>query len=281
MTTPATTRPRGQLTLKDRLSRLTFIDACKLLGPTGAKLIQKGANLWDIKIEEDVFLGDDLFRLRLPERHAGRPAADGEHHAHGRGPAAAALELQPVLPGLRARRGRLFLDPGGKTGPGAGGPAQAARAGRKPGRGRAGGQGAGRTRRAGHASKRWPSAPPTPSGPGPITPSPTSTSGKSYRVALRGLEPGVSYCSCPDFRTNTLGTCKHILHVLKKVKRRFSPRELKQPYRRKHLAVVLRYGEDVQLAPADARADGRRGRQDRQAAGRTGPSRTCTICSSG
>src|SRR5207244_5054337 len=73
------------------------------------------------------------------------------------------------------------------------------------------------------------------------------TSGKSYRVALRGLEPGVSYCSCPDFRTNTLGTCKHILHVLKKVKRRFSPRELKQPYRRKHLAIVLRYGEDVTL----------------------------------
>src|SRR3984893_1014406 len=72
-------------------------------------------------------------------------------------------------------------------------------------------------------------------------------SGKTYRVALRGLEPGVSYCSCPDFRTNTLGTCKHILHVMKKVKRRFSPRELKQPYRRKHLAVVLRYGDDVSL----------------------------------
>src|SRR4051812_45798797 len=42
-------------------------------------------------------------------------------------------------------------------------------------------------------------------------------------------------------------TSKHILHVLKKVKRRFSPRELKQPYRRKHLAVVLRYGEEVTL----------------------------------
>src|SRR5207253_2472509 len=59
--------------------------------------------------------------------------------------------------------------------------------------------------------------------------------------------PGVSYCSCPDFRTNTLGTCKHILHVQHKVKRRFGPRGLKQPYRRKHLAIVLRYGEDVSL----------------------------------
>jgi SNF2 family DNA or RNA helicase len=73
------------------------------------------------------------------------------------------------------------------------------------------------------------------------------TSGKSYRVALRGLEAGLSYCSCPDFRTNTLGTCKHILHLLKKVKKRFTPRQLHQPYRRKHLAVALRYGEDVSL----------------------------------
>src|SRR5690606_31142685 len=46
-------------------------------------------------------------------------------------------------------------------------------------------------------------------------------SGKSYRVALRGWERGESYCSCPDFRKNTLGTCKHILHALEKLRRRF------------------------------------------------------------
>ena len=51
-------------------------------------------------------------------------------------------------------------------------------------------------------------------------------------MALRGLERGESYCSCPDFRTNTLGTCKHVLHVLAKVKRRFDPRRLKRAYRR-------------------------------------------------
>jgi hypothetical protein len=44
--------------------------------------------------------------------------------------------------------------------------------------------------------------------------------GKSYRVALRSLDRGPSYCSCPDFRNNTLGTCKHILKVQAKVKRR-------------------------------------------------------------
>jgi hypothetical protein len=69
MRTPTvSTRPSSQLSLKDRLSRLTFIDACKILGPQGAQLIQQGANQWDIKIEEHVLLGDDLFRLRLPER---------------------------------------------------------------------------------------------------------------------------------------------------------------------------------------------------------------------
>ncbi|MCP4576124.1 MAG: SWIM zinc finger family protein, partial [Deltaproteobacteria bacterium] len=45
-----------------------------------------------------------------------------------------------------------------------------------------------------------------------------ASSGKSYRVALRGWQRGESYCTCPDFRKNTLGTCKHILHVIKKVK---------------------------------------------------------------
>ena len=58
-----TTRQGQQLTLRDRLSRLTFTDACKLLGEEGRKLIQQGGK-WDIKIEEDVYLGDDLFRLK-------------------------------------------------------------------------------------------------------------------------------------------------------------------------------------------------------------------------
>jgi SNF2 family DNA or RNA helicase len=72
-------------------------------------------------------------------------------------------------------------------------------------------------------------------------------SGKTYRVSIRGLQAGDSYCSCPDFRTNTLGTCKHVLHVLQKIKRRFTAAELKKPYRRKHLALHLRYDGDVTL----------------------------------
>src|SRR5207248_160061 len=32
----------------------------------------------------------------------------------------------------------------------------------------------------------------------------------AYRVQIRGARPGDNHCSCPDFATNTLGTCKHI-----------------------------------------------------------------------
>ncbi len=69
----------------------------------------------------------------------------------------------------------------------------------------------------------------------------SSASGKSYRIALRGMERGESYCSCPDFRTNELGTCKHILHAIEKIKRKFSAAALKKPYSRKNISVRVNY----------------------------------------
>src|SRR5438128_12412337 len=47
-----------------------------------------------------------------------------------------------------------------------------------------------------------------------------STSGKTYRLAMRG--PGLfeNYCSCSDFAVNTLGTCKHIEALLGRLRRR-------------------------------------------------------------
>ncbi len=41
-----------------------------------------------------------------------------------------------------------------------------------------------------------------------------------YRVAIRGLGPDDNRCSCPDFATNELGTCKHIEFVLGKLLRK-------------------------------------------------------------
>lgn len=39
----------------------------------------------------------------------------------------------------------------------------------------------------------------------------------SYRVAIRGELVGDNFCSCPDFATNSLGTCKHIEFTLNKL----------------------------------------------------------------
>jgi SNF2 family DNA or RNA helicase len=39
-------------------------------------------------------------------------------------------------------------------------------------------------------------------------------SGNTYTVTVRGFDPGDNACTCPDFRQNTLGTCKHIEAVL-------------------------------------------------------------------
>ncbi len=72
-------------------------------------------------------------------------------------------------------------------------------------------------------------------------------SGKSYRIALRGWQPGESYCSCPDFRKNTLGTCKHIIHALDKVGKKFKKAVRETPAEIKDICVYLRYGRRLQL----------------------------------
>ncbi|MBK6864840.1 MAG: DEAD/DEAH box helicase [Ideonella sp.] len=44
--------------------------------------------------------------------------------------------------------------------------------------------------------------------------------GTRYRVAIRGSAPGCNFCSCPDFATNDLGTCKHIEFTLARLARK-------------------------------------------------------------
>lgn len=72
-------------------------------------------------------------------------------------------------------------------------------------------------------------------------------SGRTYRVSLRGVQPGQSYCSCPDFRTNHLGTCKHVLNVLRKIEKRFTKQQLQRPYRRRNLSLRLDYSGELGL----------------------------------
>ncbi len=66
-------------------------------------------------------------------------------------------------------------------------------------------------------------------------------SGRTYRVAIRGIEPGANYCSCPDFAINTLGTCKHIEGVLFRIEKRFAA-ELRGGYVQPFAEVFVRYG---------------------------------------
>ncbi len=73
------------------------------------------------------------------------------------------------------------------------------------------------------------------------------SSGKTYRVALRGWERGGSFCTCPDFRKNTLGTCKHILHVTEKMKSRFNKSTRETPFKAEEIAVYIRYCEELEL----------------------------------
>lgn len=240
-----TTKVSTKLTLRDILSRLSFLDACKLLGENGKKLIQSGAK-WEIDLEQDVYLGDDLFRVtfrdspqmgdrtivtitsmaEVPRRlHFNCTACDRVCEHVG---AAVSLVLEEKLClGLAAPPKecvaieslaedalvRRALDE--------------------------------RAERARIEKMKVASA--NPDQPWTDYTVTSALSGKTYRVALRGTQPGDSYCSCPDFRTNTLGTCKHILHVLAKAKRKFTPQQLGRKVQPKQLAVHLRYGRDVTL----------------------------------
>jgi superfamily II DNA or RNA helicase len=65
----------------------------------------------------------------------------------------------------------------------------------------------------------------------------------TYRVEIRGISPGDNFCSCPDFATNALGTCKHIEFTLARLERRRAHRALLQAgYQPPYSQIVLRYG---------------------------------------
>ena len=70
-----------------------------------------------------------------------------------------------------------------------------------------------------------------------------ATSRGHYRVAIRGTDAGENYCSCPDYATNELGTCKHIEFTLAKLERKRGGRTaLKPGYQPPFSEIYLRYG---------------------------------------
>ncbi len=65
----------------------------------------------------------------------------------------------------------------------------------------------------------------------------------AYRVRIRGPRVGDNFCSCPDFATNTLGTCKHIEFTLATLERkRGAAAALREGFRPPYSEVVLQYG---------------------------------------
>ena len=70
----------------------------------------------------------------------------------------------------------------------------------------------------------------------------------TYKVALRNNDQVMNFCSCLDFKTNQLGTCKHIEAVLMKIQS--MPRlasKLKKGYTPPYTTVYLHYGKDRQV----------------------------------
>ncbi|HSB04827.1 MAG TPA: DEAD/DEAH box helicase [Thermodesulfobacteriota bacterium] len=226
------------INLKDRLSHLNYREACKLLGPEGERLIRQGGKN-DFDITEQVTWGDDFFRLNLGEatvtlsltpekpkylRFACSECSEVCEHVG----AAFSLILEEKLSlGLSApppeRRPVESLSDEEIVKLAVEERAERAKTEKMQ-------------LKSMNREELWTDY--------AIT---SHSSGKSYRVALRGWKKGDSYCSCPDFRKNTLGTCKHLLYTIQEVKRRFSKAVRERPYQVKNIAVHLRYGEEPEL----------------------------------
>jgi hypothetical protein len=241
------TKKSSALTLIDKLSRLSYQQTLRLLGSDGPRLLRSG-DKWDFRIEEDVYLGPDLFRLKFP-------------------PVGGETDLAPVtvtISLMEASYDRLqwrctaceslcdhigaafslILDEKMTLGLAAPPPERVPveslseqelieRAIEERGE---------RAR-----SERMAVKSTDPDQPWTDYTVSSTISGKTYRVAVRGRESGDSYCSCPDFRTNTLGTCKHILRVLAKLKRRFTAARLNRPYNRKTIGIHVQYRDRAAL----------------------------------
>ena len=232
------TKPSAELTLFDKLSRLSFITAAKLLGPEGSRLITAGGR-YDIDIATQVQFDRDGFQLTLGGslvtlslNPGARDRLDWRCNSctvpceHAGAAFSLILEEKLALGLADAPPDRPAVENLGEQAL----VAQAL---------------AEREERAHTEKMQLVSV-----NPQEIWTDYTlinSASGKSYRVALRGWQPGESYCSCPDFRKNTLGTCKHILHALEKVRRGFPKSVRDRPYRRREICVHLSYGKEIEL----------------------------------
>jgi hypothetical protein len=74
-----------------------------------------------------------------------------------------------------------------------------------------------------------------------------SHTGYSYAVVLRSLTERVNSCDCPDFRSNLLGTCKHIEAVLLRLRDRRSPGVRFRPPPTDRAEIYAEYGPEIHI----------------------------------
>jgi len=238
----------SKLTLHDILSRLSFVQACKWLGPNGAKLLSDGAK-FDLDPEHHVWLDNTALEFSLPIHGLGREVKVRLMRTNARRDGvnwecsetedsevyvAAVLSLileEKVLLGLaaeppeQAAKPLELLSEEGLEIRALADREKRAREEKMD------------VKRADGIFRPWSDY---------LVRS--AISGKTYRVALRGLKRGQSFCSCPDFRKNTLGTCKHVLKVTGWVKNKHSAGELARSHKPDQITVHIRHDGQARLA---------------------------------
>lgn len=236
-----TAKKSGELTLKDKLSRLTLPQASKLLGEDAAKLLSLGGT-YEFDIASQVRLTDERFELRwLDARNTVVTidlADDADRRLRWR-----CNTSQVACPEVAAALSLILEE---KTALGL----AAAPEDRTPVEvlseqelvQRAVDERAERAR-----TEKMQMRSMDPSQPWTDYVLTSAESGKTYRLTLRGEALGESYCSCPDFRSNTLGTCKHVMHALHKVRQRFPATVRRRPYECRQLLLYLHYGSETAL----------------------------------
>lgn len=242
-----TGRKKRRIGIRDRLGRLTYRGACRLLADEfeeGEKRLRQGAR-FEINLPHDVYLGGDTLRVNVPDPDLDGPATvtivEMTNKPQGLHVNCERCEIR--CDHISAVLGMLLdekLTLGLSAPPDPNEPVENLTENELLRRALAD-----REERAKQEKMTLRSVDPsTPWTDYTIT---SHLSGKTYRVSLRGFDAGQSYCTCPDFRTNHLGTCKHVLNAQAKVRKRFPNKELDKPYRRRNLSLRVDYGREIGL----------------------------------
>jgi len=226
------------ITLKDKLSHLSYTQACKLLGPQGRQLILEGGK-YEIDVFEQVTFNNEHFNLNIENAQVSVTLDPGKYprlNIHCSVCSGACEHQGAALSLILEEKLALGL---------AAAPPERTPVESLSDEALVKEALADRAQRAQTEKMRLQSLNPQMLWSDYVLTS--QVSGKSYRIALRGWELGESYCSCPDFRKNTLGTCKHIIYTLEKVRKKFKKNVRETPAEITDIGVYLRYGRQLQV----------------------------------